>query len=68
MPDNLAHQWLVELLRRAHLQFSLFDASARASSIDGGAVFASEQLVLVPQSLFPHPLWSGELFEVTGIY
>ncbi|CUA87941.1 SNF2-related protein [Pseudidiomarina woesei] len=65
VPDSLAHQWLVELLRRFNLQFSLFDIErCEQAAIDGGAVFASEQLVLVPQSLLSHPMWSGELFEV----
>lgn len=65
VPDSLAHQWLVELLRRFNLQFSLFDIErCEQAAIDGGPVFASEQLVLVPQSLLSHPLWAGELFEV----
>lgn len=66
VPDSLAHQWLVELLRRFNLQFSLFDVErCEQAALDGGAVFASEQLVLVPQSLLSHPIWSGELFEVS---
>lgn len=65
VPDSLAHQWLVELLRRFNLQFSLFDIErCEQAAIDGDAVFASEQLVLVPQSLLSHPMWSVELFEV----
>src|SRR5690554_2097578 len=65
VPESLAHQWLVELLRRFNLQFSLFDIErCEQAAIDGGPVFASEQLVLVPQSLLSHPIWSGELFEV----
>src|SRR5690554_3433396 len=66
VPDSLAHQWLVELLRRFSLQFSLFDIErCEQAALDGGAIFASEQLVLAPQSLLSHPIWAGELFEVS---
>src|SRR5690606_5078535 len=66
VPDSLAHQWLVELLRRFNLGFSLFDVErCEQASLDGNAIFASEQLVLIPQSLLANPIWSGELFEVS---
>lgn len=66
VPDSLAHQWLVELLRRFNLGFSLFDVErCEQAALDGDAIFASEQLVLVPQSLLANPIWSGELFEVS---
>ncbi|WP_417659802.1 SNF2-related protein [Pseudidiomarina sp.] len=65
VPDSLAHQWLVELLRRFNLRFSLFDTErCEQAALDGGAVFASEQLVVIPQSLLSHPMWSAELLEV----
>lgn len=66
VPDSLAHQWLVELLRRFNLGFSLFDVErCEQAALDGDAIFASEQLVLIPQSLLANPIWSGELFEVS---
>ena len=66
VPDSLAHQWLVELLRRFNLGFSLFDEErCEQAALDGDAIFASEQLALIPQSLLSHPVWSGELFEVS---
>lgn len=66
VPDSLAHQWLVELLRRFNLSFSLFDEErCEQAALDGDAIFASEQLALIPQSLLSHPMWAGELFEVS---
>ncbi len=55
VPESLMHQWLVEMLRRFNLQFSLFDAdrcvesSQHGEYVDGKKVnpFSSEQLVLV---------------------
>lgn len=65
VPDSLAHQWLVELLRRFNLNFSLFDQErCEQAASSGEVVFASEQLVLIPQSLLDHPFWSAELLEV----
>lgn len=65
VPDSLAHQWLVELLRRFNLAFSLFDSErCEQAALDGEPVFASEQLILIPQSLLSHGMWSPELFEV----
>lgn len=66
VPDSLAHQWLVELLRRFNLSFSLFDQErCEQAASSGEVVFASEQLVLIPQSLLDHAFWSAELLEVT---
>jgi ATP-dependent helicase HepA len=56
VPDNLVHQWLVELLRRFNLRFTLLD-EARCEALlesDGGNPFESAQLVLCPLSLLTH--------------
>lgn len=45
VPPTLLHQWLVEMLRRFNLRFSLFDAD-RLADITEGNPFESEQLVL----------------------
>ena len=55
VPESLMHQWLVEMLRRFNLRFSIFDNERCVeSSEDGGYVdgkksnpFSTEQLVLV---------------------
>ena len=49
VPESLLHQWLVEMLRRFNLQFSVFDeerCQAAESSTDGDNPFLSAQLVL----------------------
>ena len=49
VPDPLVHQWLVELLRRFNLSFSLFDEErclAIEESQDNANPFDTEQLVL----------------------
>lgn len=54
VPDSLLHQWLVELLRRFNLQFSIFDeerCEAIAESGQGDNPFVAEQLVLCGLSL-----------------
>lgn len=53
VPDNLLHQWLVELLRRFNLKFSVFDATRyELLEISGEEnPFESAQLVLCPLSL-----------------
>jgi ATP-dependent helicase HepA len=49
VPESLLHQWLVEMLRRFNLMFSIFD-SARCQSLEdsnpGDNPFHSEQLIL----------------------
>ncbi|WP_457671197.1 RNA polymerase-associated protein RapA [Thiolapillus sp.] len=45
VPESLLHQWLVEMLRRFNLGFSLFD-QARFAALDSDNPFADEQLVL----------------------
>ena len=51
VPDALIHQWLVEMLRRFNLSFSLFDQS-RLEEGHEASPFDSEQLVLTAYSLF----------------
>lgn len=45
IPDNLTHQWLVEMRRRFNLNFSLFDEE-RCAQISNDNPFYAEQLVL----------------------
>ena len=51
VPPSLLHQWLVEMLRRFNLHFSLFDAE-RLAEITEGNPFETEQLVLSNLELF----------------
>ena len=51
VPDALIHQWLVEMLRRFNLRFSLFDESRLCEGGSEGG-FEDEQLVISPFSLF----------------
>ena len=47
VPESLQHQWLVEMLRRFNLKFSIFDDERYTESLaDGGNPFETEQLVL----------------------
>ena len=55
VPEPLVHQWLVEMLRRFHLRFSVFDAE-RCRNADGDNPFSSEQLILTSlKFLRDHP-------------
>lgn len=50
VPESLMHQWLVEMLRRFNLSFSIFDNERcveTSNAEDGANPFSSEQLVLV---------------------
>ena len=51
VPPTLLHQWLVEMLRRFNLHFSLFD-SERLSAMTDDNPFEAEQLVLCSLALF----------------
>jgi ATP-dependent helicase HepA len=51
VPPSLLHQWLVEMLRRFNLHFSLFDLE-RLAAAPGENPFESEQLVLSGLDLF----------------
>ena len=47
LPENLQHQWLVEMLRRFNLHFSIFDESrCDEAYLDAVNPFDTEQLVL----------------------
>ena len=46
VPENLQHQWLVEMRRRFNLQVALFDAERCAAHEDSDNPFEEEQLVL----------------------
>ncbi len=47
VPENLQHQWLVEMLRRFNLRFSIFDEERCDEAFaDSPNVFETEQLVL----------------------
>ena len=51
VPDSLVHQWLIEMMRRFNLRFSIFDQSRyEALSEEGGNPFEAEQLVLASLS------------------
>lgn len=51
VPPSLLHQWLVEMLRRFNLHFSLFDAQ-RIAHMDEDNPFEAAQLVLCSMDLF----------------
>jgi len=51
VPESLLHQWLVEMLRRFNLRFSIFDESRCLASMDENP-FLNEQLILCSQSFF----------------
>ena len=64
VPESLLHQWLVEMLRRFNLRFSVFDQARCLEDIilddldeteqndNGHNPFLSEQLILCSQSFF----------------
>ena len=53
VPENLLHQWLIEMLRKFNLHFSLFDNQRYEALIDAGEKnpFETEQLILCSLSL-----------------
>ena len=51
VPDTLLHQWLVEMLRRFNLHFSLFDEE-RLAEMSEDNPFEAEQLILCASDLF----------------
>ena len=51
VPESLLHQWLVEMLRRFNLRFSIFDED-RCLAIEEANPFNTEQLVLCSQDFF----------------
>ncbi|MEX2353215.1 MAG: RNA polymerase-associated protein RapA, partial [Gammaproteobacteria bacterium] len=67
VPENLLHQWLVEMLRRFNLRFSLFDHErydAMTLSADGQNPFHNEQLVLCSlDSLVDNPQYFADVLH-----
>ncbi len=67
LPESLMHQWLVEMLRRFNLHFSLFNAERYEEeklNAPGHNPFLSEQLVLCSQSLFfDEPEAAGDVLQ-----
>ncbi len=65
VPESLMHQWLVEMLRRFNLKFSIFDESRcveTASADDMQNPFSSEQLVIVTLGFVTkNPTWYESL-------
>ncbi len=51
VPESLLHQWLVEMLRRFNLRFSIFDEERCIESHEENP-FTTEQLVLCSQNFF----------------
>jgi len=51
VPESLLHQWLVEMIRRFNLYFSIFDED-RCLAIDEENPFLTEQLALCSQDFF----------------
>lgn len=51
VPETLVHQWLVEMLRRFNLRFSIFDEE-RCLEAHASNPFVTEQLVLCSQNFF----------------
>ncbi len=55
VPSSLVHQWLVEMLRRVNLPFSIFDEErCQAMAGEQGNPFESEQLVLCSLDFLTH--------------
>lgn len=55
VPDSLVHQWLVEMLRRVNLAFSIFDNErCEATAEEPGNPFEDEQLVLCSLDFLTH--------------
>lgn len=55
VPSSLVHQWLVEMLRRVNLAFSIFDEErCQAMAEEPGNPFESEQLVICSLDFLTH--------------
>jgi ATP-dependent helicase HepA len=71
VPESLMHQWLVEMLRRFNLKFSIFDnercvETSQDNYVDGKKAnpFSSEQLVLVNLGFITsNPEWYDALIS-----
>lgn len=63
VPEALTNQWLVEMMRRFNLKFSIFD-DERCLTADAENPFSSEQLVLVNLDFVTdNPQWFDALCE-----
>ncbi len=66
VPESLMHQWLVEMLRRFNLKFSIFDEDrcVETAGEDETNPFSTEQLVLVNLGFITkNPKWYEELIS-----
>ncbi|TDX97766.1 RNA polymerase-associated protein RapA [Thiohalophilus thiocyanatoxydans] len=65
VPETLLHQWLVEMLRRFNLRFSLLDeARCEGLSEAGEKPFESEQLVLCSLDMFMRsPVYQQQVLD-----
>jgi ATP-dependent helicase HepA len=72
VPESLVHQWLVEMLRRFNLVFSVFDEERCGAMLDADDdslsdvdnPFHSEQLIICSlQFLVANPMRAAEAFE-----
>ncbi|MBU2878746.1 RNA polymerase-associated protein RapA [Aliiglaciecola lipolytica] len=55
VPNSLVHQWLVEMLRRVNLAFSIFDEErCQAMAEEAGNPFEAEQLILCSLDFLTH--------------
>lgn len=52
VPDSLVHQWLVEMLRRFQLKFSVFDLERALDTSGVENPFENEQRIICPAGLF----------------
>lgn len=58
VPDHLLHQWLVEMIRRFNLRFTIVN---RIGLEEQPEIFTDSQLFLCPLSLATHPTVSGRI-------
>lgn len=69
VPEPLVHQWFVELLRRFHLQFSIFDED-RCRAIESGDPeanpFLDDQVILCPIGLLAGDANRGDQAAAAG--
>lgn len=62
LPESLVHQWLVELLRRFNLRFTILDEERckALTEVSGGNPFESDQLVLCSREFLNNTAqWRG---------
>ena len=66
VPSTLVHQWLIEMLRRFNLRFSIFDQDRFSSLLEEGIdnPFETEQLILCDQDF----LTSNDIVQASAIH